>query len=1163
MLSALLLSNTLLAAVDIRQTAGWFESGCVTWSPVSGASDYHVYVASQGSSSWQALDQNLVRQYPGYYRADAVGLKAGSYKFKVVPVVAGTEKLELASESQFTAAAHDRSGFAHVGMPEGIGAYKNDGTLKENAKVIYVWGDNASTITTTVITTSKGATTSFTGLQHIIGAYEKGYDKTPLDIRIIGTIKKEDLDEIGSKEEGLQVKGRASYADMPITIEGIGNDAAIYGFGILVRNCHGTEFRNFAIMRCMDDCISIDTDNSNVWIHNMDFFYGQPGSDSDQAKGDGTVDIKSMSKNVTVSYNHFYDSGKCSLGGMKPETSQAWHTYHHNWFDHSDSRHPRIRQQFFHVYNNYFDGNSKYGIGAAKGGTAFVEANYFRNCLYPMLSSQQGTDGEGDGTFSGEEGGVIKAYNNVIINPRKLQYNSGAMTDGKWDAVLAKSRDAVVDAKALVGGEGYNNDADLAARTTYIENKMDAPNDVPAVVKGELGAGRMQHGDFSWRFLNSAQDANSDVVSSLSKALADYKSMLVGFANGTAIRNGGATSPFSGGDGASVSDAANDAFVPSWGHGLVLLDGVAIGGDIPADNPSEPVNEIAVIGSDKDYFWFNELNKDRVNNLYASGVIDGGTFAPQQVVSSSDGTLFSDRTGSIRVAKSSSLTFYNEDGITKLDLYVSGNGSMEWQYAISNDGESFTNLGGSVTASKGSHPTLIAQPSNPAKYVRLINLATGNRDVQGVKLYKQSGQGEPEPEPELLTSDLTAVTKSIELTVGDSRQLSIGDYTTSSTGAIVYASSASGVATVSPSGLITAVAAGNAKITVSQAEDAAYKAGVIEIALVVKAAEITPDPEEPEDPENPEPVSSEEVICYVEKSSTYNLSSAMVKLKSGSYSNSKGSVTYAGNAYGNCIKMESATSVEIKPSFDCLVTLVFDAASKRISIDGKTYSTDGNGMYAFKAKAGTTYALKKGDVLNLFLVIFTPTFTAEISQVGYSTLYLENNSEVPEGLEVYAPQMSADGRTMILVDVLESGNVLPAQTGFVIKGEKGKYVFYPSRANAVEAESCLSGSLKEMPVSNVTQGKVLVLGAHDGKVGFYSFTGTMLAANKCYLVYDEARFGAAPIRLLFEEEETETSIAVVDKVASSGAIYNLQGQRMDSIKAPGRYIVGGKLIFVK
>ena len=102
---------------------------------------------------------------------------------------------------------------------------------------------------------------------------------------------------------------------------------------------------------------------------------------------------------------------------MKSETGPNWITYHHNWFDHSDSRHPRIRTMSVHVYNNFFDGNAKYGVGAAYQSNAFVERNYFRNCKYPMLISQQGSDvaTNAKGTFSGEDGGMVKAFGNKII----------------------------------------------------------------------------------------------------------------------------------------------------------------------------------------------------------------------------------------------------------------------------------------------------------------------------------------------------------------------------------------------------------------------------------------------------------------------------------------------------------------------------------------------------------------------------------------------------------------------------------------------------------------------------------------------------------------------------------------------------------------------------
>jgi pectate lyase len=734
---ALVLCASAQAGVEVQQVGGWYESGYVKWSAVSGATDYNVYVKASTATDWTQLDKELVRQYPSYYRADAVGLAAGEYQFKVVPVGASGEmSSDVTETSAFTATAHDRSGFAHVGMSGGIGAYKNDGTLKDGAKVIYVWADNAKTVST-VVKTGSSATTTATGLQNIIYLYQKGYDTTPLDIRVIGTIKADDMDSFGSSSEGLQIKGKNSYSEMPITIEGIGEDAGFHGFGVLIRNCKSTEIRNMAIMWFMDDALSLDTDNSNIWIHNNDFFYGQPGSDSDQAKGDGTVDMKAETMNVTLSYNHFFDSGKSSLGGMKGETTSCWHTYHHNWFDHSDSRHPRVRTQFYHVYNNYYDGISKYGVGVTTGGAAFVENNYFRNCKYPMLISKQGTDAEGSGTFSGEDGGVIKAYNNEIINPRKVQYYDGSQTNGKWDAVLVTARDEAVTATAYSGGTSYNSEADAAARTTYIENKMDAPADVPAIVRGSMGAGRMNHGDFQWTFKNSAQDENYGVISALKTAIQNYQSTLVGFADGTAISNGGATETVNGGDGVGMDQAENDAYVPTWAGG----SGEGGGGSTPSADSE------AYIATDNgdgtyDYFWFNADNEAAVNAYIESGVItldESSKFQTTSNVAGSDGTVYSDKVGSLQLAKGTgTCTFYCPDGITSVKYYLARTGGFKGSILGSDDGVNFTEIE-TYEAKKGVLEVDVTV-SNNYKYVQLTNTATGSLHVQGVIVMKVQGE---------------------------------------------------------------------------------------------------------------------------------------------------------------------------------------------------------------------------------------------------------------------------------------------------------------------------------------------------------------------------------------------------------------------------------------
>ena len=117
------LVNDYFFIVDVYKRQ---ESGYVTWNLVEGASTYSVYCKSV-DGSYSKLDAELVRNYGDYGRADVIGVKAGTYQFKIVPVdEEGTEMTGQAVESStFEVKAHDRAGFAHFNY-SGVGAYKDD-----------------------------------------------------------------------------------------------------------------------------------------------------------------------------------------------------------------------------------------------------------------------------------------------------------------------------------------------------------------------------------------------------------------------------------------------------------------------------------------------------------------------------------------------------------------------------------------------------------------------------------------------------------------------------------------------------------------------------------------------------------------------------------------------------------------------------------------------------------------------------------------------------------------------------------------------------------------------------------------------------------------------------------------------------------------------------
>lgn len=525
--------------IQITEAKGWQESAYLKWAPFEGASSYNVYVDDK------KIDAQLVRQYASYYRADVLGLKEGTYSVKVVPVNAeGKEIAGANTASNLVVKSYNREGFAHFKYA-GVGAYNNDGTLKAGAKVLYITAKTAKTVSTTVNT---GKQETITGLQSIIDAYSKGKDKTPIAFRIIGKVNLSDLDHISSSAEGLQIKG----AMMNMTFEGVGDDATVYGFGFLLREAESVEFRNFAIMRCLDDAMSLDTKNSHVWIHNMDLFYGKKGGAADQAKGDGTVDIKGDSKYVTVAYNRFWDNGKASMCGMKSETGENWITYHHNWFDHSDSRMARVRTMSVHMYNNYYQHNDVYGIGATSGSSIFMESNYFDAVKRPIMSSLQGTDAMGDGTFSDEKGGLIKAYGNVFANkPANFSYIPYAENNTSFDAyeVSNPSEQVPTSVKTLVGGTSYDNfDTNPSLMYAYTADKAE---DVPSIVEGFYGAGRLNHGDIDFVIPDETVVTNGHQQPwpALASILDSYTSGVVKvFGESNATGEGGSTGGSTGGE---------------------------------------------------------------------------------------------------------------------------------------------------------------------------------------------------------------------------------------------------------------------------------------------------------------------------------------------------------------------------------------------------------------------------------------------------------------------------------------------------------------------------------------------------------------------------------------------------------------------------------------
>ena len=465
MLVSLLFATTIngsAASAGITNAGGWFESAYAEWTPVSGADGYNAYVAPAGSTSWTKIDDELVRSYSSYYRVDVVGLKAGNYQIKIVPTSGGVEQSAKAlTTDTLVVEAYDRSGYAHFNYTEGVGAYNDDGTLKKNAIVIYVTEENKNTVSVT----SKDGTT-VVGIGNILnsvgqdiggGVNAKGgkpntnkdiirklaKDGTPLVVRIIGSVKGLDIQGL-TQYDGIDYGGSVGdngyMARMSggknITIEGIGNDATIDGWGLhficqtadyAAGYGRSFEVRNISFKNVPEDCVGMEGQQEGTtltaavercWIHHCNFYaptISNP-AESDKDGGDGACDFK-RGQYFTNSYCYYDGYHKTNLVGSSDDSLQYHLTYHHNYWKNCESRGPLARQANIHMYNNIFEGQTSYCMNPRANAYIFSEYNMFYKCKNPV----------------DVKSGAVKSYNDSVVG----------MT-GAFEATVVTDRSEVV-----------------------------------------------------------------------------------------------------------------------------------------------------------------------------------------------------------------------------------------------------------------------------------------------------------------------------------------------------------------------------------------------------------------------------------------------------------------------------------------------------------------------------------------------------------------------------------------------------------------------------------------------------------------------------------------------------------------------------------------------
>lgn len=168
--------NDIIADVDVSGSNEMIYLSFVTNDDYT----YEISYAVSEEEDYLLLDKELMIANGNTLNCYILGLKADTYSVKIDAYEKSSNTKSGIKLSNVIVSAQDRTGYAHFGATNGIGAYNNDGTLKEGTKIVYVTNENKNTVTLEI----NGET--YTGLVNILQAQYRS--STPLLIRIIGKI---------------------------------------------------------------------------------------------------------------------------------------------------------------------------------------------------------------------------------------------------------------------------------------------------------------------------------------------------------------------------------------------------------------------------------------------------------------------------------------------------------------------------------------------------------------------------------------------------------------------------------------------------------------------------------------------------------------------------------------------------------------------------------------------------------------------------------------------------------------------------------------------------------------------------------------------------------------------------------------------------------------
>ncbi len=299
------------------------------------------------------------------------------------------------------------------------------------------------------------------------------------------------------------------------------------------------------------------------------------------------------------------------------------------------------------------------------------------------------------------------------------------------------------------------------------------------------------------------------------------------------------------------------------------------------------------------------------------------------------------------------------------------------------------------------------------------------------------------------------------------------------------------------------------------------------------------------------------------------------KVSLGNKIGSIGEYTFSRSAITKIVIPNSVRNIEEYAFHECnSLRAIYIKSNYPPSIKKYTFSLDQNNYITLYIPYGTKSEYNTGFWYEFrkFETWDPSSNDWNVTDAGFSTLYLDYAVDIPEDVEVYIGTIVKNNR--IILNRITG--VLPAYTAIIIKADKGTYTFFPTNEVADPIyNNILRGTVSDTEIVAESGTSYYVLSAPDGEVAMYRAKlsdGKFLNnANKAYLPISNGDLGIfddevdssveqLSRRLVFDfGDETGIDEVKTENGKVKTAVYDLSGRRVQKAQK-GIYIQNGKLM---